>query len=439
MRSESESGNHFDAVIIGAGVMGCSIALALSRKGYRTLNVDRLRAAGYGSTSSSAAIVRPYYSTIEGTAIAYEGHFYWQNWQQFLQADRAETLAQYVQCGCLVLMTPGSDRLGSTRRILGEVGVPFEVVELADLPYKLPHIDTRSFAPPKRIDDADFGVPNETTLEGALYTPAGGYINDPQLACRNLQQASKALGARYRFSVEVTKILQQDGRISGVLLDGSSRISTPVVINAAGPHSAHVNELAGLKEMSIKTRPLRQEVVHLKFPPEFDFGRRGFIVTDVDAGVYMRPEVGNHMLVGSIEPKCDTLEWVEPDSYNTSLTEQATNQVWRAAQRFPTLTVPNQVQGLVALYDVSSDWIPIYDRSDIPGFFMAIGTSGNQFKNAPVVGEMMAEIVDYSVKGGDHDASPLTFHLKHLDRKVSLRFFSRNRPVHADSSFSVLG
>ena len=164
--SESEAGNNFDAVIIGAGVMGCSIALALSRKGYRTLNVDRLLAAGYGSTSSSAAIIRPYYSTVEGTAIAYEGHFYWQNWQQVLQADRDEILAQYIQCGCLVLMTPGSDRLASTRRVLGEVGVPFEIVEPADLPSKLPLIDTRSFAPPKRIEDPDFGQPNETTLEG---------------------------------------------------------------------------------------------------------------------------------------------------------------------------------------------------------------------------------------------------------------------------------
>jgi sarcosine oxidase, subunit beta len=224
-----------------------------------------------------------------------------------------------------------------------------------------------------------------------------------------------------------------------VILNGNVRIDAPVVINAAGPHSSVVNQLAGVDAMSIKTRALRQEVVHLKFPPEFDFGQKGFIVTDGDAGVYMRPEVGNHMLVGSLEPKCDTLEWADPDTYDASLTEQATNQVWRAAQRFPTLTVPNQMQGLVALYDVSTDWIPIYDRSDIPGYFMAIGTSGNQFKNAPLVGEMMAELVDYSAKGGDHDASPLTFHLKHLDRDVSLRFFSRNRPVHADSSFSVLG
>ena len=76
--------DRYDAVIIGAGVIGCAIALALSRKGYRTLNVDRLPAAGYGSTSASAAIIRPYYSTVEGTALAYEGHFRWRDWPAFL-------------------------------------------------------------------------------------------------------------------------------------------------------------------------------------------------------------------------------------------------------------------------------------------------------------------------------------------------------------------
>jgi len=38
-------------------------------------------------------------------------------------------------------------------------------------------------------------------------------------------------------------------------------------------------------------------------------------------------------------------------------------------------------------------WIPIYDKSDLPGFYLAIGTSGNQYKNAPEVGKMMAELI----------------------------------------------
>ncbi|GAB5469420.1 MAG: hypothetical protein Kilf2KO_24500 [Rhodospirillales bacterium] len=38
---------------------------------------------------------------------------------------------------------------------------------------------------------------------------------------------------------------------------------------------------------------------------------------------------------------------------------------------------------MVDLYDASTDWISIYDKSALPGFYMACGTSGNQYKNAP--------------------------------------------------------
>lgn len=430
----------FDAVIIGAGVIGCAIALALSRKGYRTLNVDRLPAAGYGSTSSSAAIIRPYYSTVEGTALAYEGHFYWQDWADFTGLDPDEKLINYVQCGCLVLMPAGDDRLSATQRTLSAVGVPFRVLDAADLAGRMPALNLQSFAPPKRIDDPDFGTPNGASLPGAIFCTTGGYIDDPQIACRNLARASIAAGATYRFNRTVTEIRRADGRVAGVVLDGTEPIDAPIVINAAGPHSARINALAGVAEvMAIKTAAMKQEVVHVPAPDGVDFQRDGSVITDGDSGVYFRPEVGNHMLIGSLEPACDTLEWVDPDGFDAALSEQSTNQLWRACQRFPTLGIPNRARGIAALYDVSSDWIPIYDRSDLDGYFMAIGTSGNQFKNAPVVGEMMAELVDYCRNGGDHDAAPLTFHLRHIDRPLSLSFFSRNRPVHAASSFSVLG
>ena len=50
-------------------------------------------------------------------------------------------------------------------------------------------------------------------------------------------------------------------------------------------------------------------------------------------------------------------------------------------------------QGIVAMYDVTTDWTPIYDKSALPGYYMAIGTSGNQFKNAGPVGKLMAALV----------------------------------------------
>lgn len=53
----------YDTIIIGAGIIGACTAFELARRGWRTLNVDRLPAAGYGSTGSSCAIIRTHYST----------------------------------------------------------------------------------------------------------------------------------------------------------------------------------------------------------------------------------------------------------------------------------------------------------------------------------------------------------------------------------------
>ena len=64
--------NNYNAIIIGAGIIGCCIAYDLSKKGYRTLNIDFQPAAGAGSTSNSCGNVRFYYSTHDGVAVAYD-------------------------------------------------------------------------------------------------------------------------------------------------------------------------------------------------------------------------------------------------------------------------------------------------------------------------------------------------------------------------------
>ena len=77
-----------DAIIIGAGVIGASISFELSKRGYSTLNIDRLPAAGYGPTSNSCSIVRAHYSSRDGVAMAHEGFFYWQDWPRYVGDDR---------------------------------------------------------------------------------------------------------------------------------------------------------------------------------------------------------------------------------------------------------------------------------------------------------------------------------------------------------------
>jgi sarcosine oxidase subunit beta len=106
----------------------------------------------------------------------------------------------------------------------------------------------------------------------------------------------------------------------------------------------------------------------------------------------------------------------------------------------PSLRIPNERKGIVDLYDVSDDWIPIYDRSVLDGFYMAIGTSGNQFKNAPVVGHLMGELIDRVEHGHDHDADPVQVRCAYnTDLVLDAGFYSRLREINPDSSFSVNG
>jgi sarcosine oxidase subunit beta len=200
--------------------------------------------------------------------------------------------------------------------------------------------------------------------------------------------------------------------------------------------------LAGVEAgMKVRTRPLRHEVHHVPAPPDFDFEAAGCHTSDGDTRIYFRPDSGNHILVGSEDPECDPRIWVdEPDEYNRGVTEaQREAQVYRLARRIPTLPIPVDRKGVVDLYDVSDDWIPIYDRSDVTGFYMAIGTSGNQFKNAPVVGFMMAELIDAVERGHDHDSDPLVVNGRYTGASLDAGFYSRLREVNPESSFSVNG
>ena len=97
-------------------------------------------------------------------------------------------------------------------------------------------------------------------------------------------------------------------------------------------------------------------------------------------------------------------------------------------------------KGFAELYDVSSDWLPIYDKSDLDGFYMAIGSSGNQYKNAPVAGMMMSELIEQcEKKGQDHDKTPLQFFLPKTGIAIDTSAFSRNRELNPNSTYSVIG
>ena len=70
---------------------------------------------------------------------------------------------------------------------------------------------------------------------------------------------------------------------------------------------------------------------------------------------------------------------------------------------------------------------------------MACGSSGNQYKNAPIAGKLMASLIEYCESGNDHDTQPLQFNLPYINHDIDAGFYSRKRPINMESSFSVIG
>jgi len=429
----------YDAVIIGSGVIGSSITYELGRRRLRTLTVDRHSGAGLGSTSFSSAIVRFTYSTYPGVAMSYEGLRYWENWADHVQSSDAADLTKFRQCGMVTLKTIGGHHLKVIPHF-DSIGVRYENWDLEAFQTHLPELDLRKFGPPKRPDDDEFWDEPSEFLEGGLFTPEAGYVSDPQLAAQNLHKAAGTLGCDFRFNTEVTSIQRDEERVVGVRLNDGSAISAPIVVNAAGPHSRVINEMAGaMDDMSIHTTPLRQEVHHVPGPDALDFENRGFSIADDDNGIYVRPDVGDNILVGSTEPDCDPLHWVDPDHQGQIDLDQWEAQVLRLNRRLPTVGIPHQKRGIVGVYDVSDDWIPIYDRTCIDGFYVAIGTSGNQFKNAAIAGYCMSELIDAVESGHDHDSDPVSVTGPHTGLNIDMGNFRRTRTINPDSSMSVHG
>jgi sarcosine oxidase subunit beta len=429
-----------EAIIIGAGVIGCAIALSLTRKGYRTLNIDALPAAGYGSTSSSAAIIRTYYSTLDGTAMALEGYHDWANWATYLGAGADEALARFVETGTLVMKTEADNHQRHVLEHAGRLGIPFEHWSADRIRQSLPGYDLTCFAPARTMDDEGFGMPTGGELEGGVYFPLGGYVDDPQLAARNLKDAAARLGAGFRFNTRVVAIPVAGNRVIGVTCDTGETFEAGIVINAGGPHSAKLNALLeGDPGLRIGHRPLRQEVVQARPPESLGYTRQGLIVSDNDIAVYVKPGGGGQLMIGSQNPACDAHIEEDPDDFSRDLTDRALTYAYRYSQRLSALGVSPHPVGIADLYDATDDWLPVYDRSDVDGYYLAIGTSGNQFKNAPVAGRLMAELIAYCEAGADHDTAPLQFRLGHVEYTLDTATFSRKRELTKESSFSVLG
>ncbi len=432
-----------DAIVIGAGVIGSSVALELALSGRKVIVVDKGPAPGAGSTSSSSSIIRFSYSTRDAVLTAWEAAALWTDWEGHLGSVDPDGMVRFVRTGNLIFHTPGF----STERIEAlwdEVGIRYERLDSAALHERFPGLDIGQYFPPKRLEDPHFADDADDEMTAVLEFESG-FIDDPMLAAHNLAHAAKLHGAEFRHHQRVVGIEQADGRVTGVRVAHESGSETvvhaPIVVNVGGPHSSQINELAGVTAgMKVGHRALRQEVFTAEAPAHLRLEDGFPVVADLDLGQYVKPQVGGTWLVGGTEPECDGMHWVDdPDTYDEYPTvEQFEVAMMRAARRAPDFGVPLRPVGLAALYDASDDWVPIYDKSDLPGFYMACGTSGNQFKNAPLAGKFIAAIIDAEAEGRDHDVDPVQYVGPRTGATIDLASFSRRRD-RALTSGTVMG
>ena len=448
------------AVVIGAGVIGSSIALQLKRLGHDVTVVDRNSAAGMGSTSASSAVVRFNYSTFDAVMLSWESYFLWKEFKDLIdgtngysnnpKANSQDHYAHLEDRGYVMLDVPVLSN-ENTMKLFDRAGIPYEIWDSNQLKVGMPGIDAGRYWPNKPVKSDEFWSEAKEEL-GAIFSKHGGYVSDPLLAAQNFAAAAKREGVNFKFKKAVVGIEKKDGKVCAVkvfdfdsqnksaLKTGEEVITADVVVNVAGPWSTLINQMAGAgSDFTVELKPLRAEVHQISTPKDI---LPGPIMGDLDLGTYVRSGPGGITLVGGTEPECDVLEWVEPDKVDevnmTRTVEVFESQTYRFARRFPAAQIPSTPVGVVGVYDVSSDWTPIYDKTDVPGFYVAIGTSGNQFKNAPGAGLIMAHLINEVEKGADHDNQPVVYQCTKSKSAINLATFSRKRTRNLTSG-TVMG
>jgi glycine/D-amino acid oxidase-like deaminating enzyme len=127
-----------------------------------------------------------------------------------------------------------------------------------------------SYSPVRRVCDDLFGEANGHDISLGVWYPNGGYVDDPQLAARNLAEAAIRHGADFRWKSPVTSIIKDavGASVQGVVLKDGSVVNSGIVVNAAGPHSSAMHKLAfdGSAvgdDSNIHSQPLRVEVAYV--------------------------------------------------------------------------------------------------------------------------------------------------------------------------------
>jgi sarcosine oxidase, subunit beta len=353
-----------DAVIIGGGVTGVSIAFHLAGLGVRRVLVLERRFLGSGGTGRSVGIVRQLYPTRETSEMVFRSLAIFQRFGEAVGGESG-----FVRTGALIGVSPSMrPALERTLALQKSIGIQAEIVDPADLARIEP-----------RIDPSGLGA--------VLWEPGSGY-GDPSAVTAGFAVAARQRGAVIEQGVEVVAIRREADRVVGVDTASGDRIDAPVVINAAGLWSPRVARLAGVElPIVIGRHPVYTVARDAKFGPAHT------VYLDLAGGSYVRPETGNLTLTGSLTDD-ETQHPMDPELLGSEAGfDEAAAVLARTSRAIPALADARFSGGYAGAFDITPDWMPILDESTVRGFWVAAGMSGHGFKLSPAVGEMMAALV----------------------------------------------
>jgi sarcosine oxidase subunit beta len=221
---------------------------------------------------------------------------------------------------------------------------------------------------------------NTHDLQGGTFCPQDGYA-DPYMAAMGFANAARGLGVRIEEQTRVTALSIESGRLRGVETTRGP-ISTPVVVNVAGPWGGEVARMAGL---DLPVLPYRRQVfVTQAFEP---LPKPVPMILDIEPAFYFRGE-GPGVLMGMSDPE-------EPSSYNLTVDYRFLEKlIDHAVHRAPLLEEAEIGRGWAGLYAITPDDNPIIGAlPGAEGLLCAIGFSGHGFQQAPTVGRILSELI----------------------------------------------
>ena len=351
-----------ETVIIGGGVMGCSILYSLAIRGMTDALLLERDVLGSGSTGRSSSAIRMHYSTEVHARMAWESFKVFRDFSEVVGGE-----CGYTRTGHLIMAGESdADTFRANVAMQQGVGIDTRLVTREE---------AQELAPAFYLDDC--GI--------IAYEPQCGY-GDASATCTSFAQRARDLGSRIILRSPATGIEVTGGRVTAVIT-AEGRVPTERAIIATGPWSRRFLLEQGI---DLPVEATRHEVVHLRRGPEGpDYHPGG---GDIINQIYFRPEGSDLILVGNGNME-DVIE--DPEIFAQRASPAFIQEIWtRLARRVPALADAEFSTGYAGLYTSTPDSHPIMDAvAGIDGLYICTGFSGHGFKLSPMVGTLMAELI----------------------------------------------